>query len=394
MSETSSVADTRDAIELEPPLQDATEQGQEEKELETSIRITSAHSLKEPSQYEEMARVTTAAITKITAVLVKARLSSENRKLVQAELETLASVLFDKVEENGSLKAQVAMLQDENTTLHARAAAPRIQEPQVQHQEQAPQKQVPKSYSAILKEKARKRPPPRHVSLVYPRSEETSSEEVKDTLLQEVDLSKANLGIKNIRKISKGRVAIECRSNKDLGKLLDEINANEKISSTLEARIPAKKLPRIIIYDAKRSVTKEELLTKIVAQNEMDEKQVKVLFSLNARTRNKCHWVLEAQPAEFKKILKRGKLTFEWSRLSLREFVRPTRSFRCNHYGHISTRCEANETCPCCGEEGHKGHECEQPENCTAANKKYNIMTPAMQSHTETAPHTCVKLLN
>ncbi|GBN71131.1 hypothetical protein AVEN_242870-1 [Araneus ventricosus] len=344
MSETSSVADSRDTLELEPPHQEVTEQGQEENELEASIRITSAHSLNEPSQYEEMARVTTAAITKITAVLVKARMSSDNRKLVQAELETLASVLFDKVEENGSLKAQVVMLKDENAALHARVAAPIPQGPQSQAQELAPQQQAPKSYSAILKEKARKRPPPRHVSLVYPRSEETSSEEVKDTLLQEVDLSKAKLGIKNIRKISKGGVAIECRSNKDLGKLLDEINANAKISATLEARIPAKKLPRVILYDVERN-------------------------------RTKCHWVLEAQPTELKKILKKGKLAFEWSKLSLRKFVRPTRCYRCNNYGHISTRCEANETCPCCGEEGHKGQDCEQPPNCTActaANKKHS----------------------
>ncbi|GBM77356.1 hypothetical protein AVEN_52726-1 [Araneus ventricosus] len=241
----------------------------------------------EPSQYEELARVTTAALTKITAVLHKARVSSDNRKLVQTELETLASVLFDKVEDNGSLKTQVALLQAENAALQEQIAAPRQQGPPAPNQGQAQPQQVSKSYSENLKEKAKKRPPPRHVSLVYPRSGETSSEEVKDTLIKEVDLSKAKLGIKNIRKISKGGIAIECRSNKDLGKLLDEINANQKISTTLEARIPAKKLPRVIQYDVDKTVTREQLLSKITVQNELNDKALKVLFNINARAHNK-----------------------------------------------------------------------------------------------------------
>ncbi|GBN90280.1 hypothetical protein AVEN_79036-1 [Araneus ventricosus] len=374
MSETSSVADFRETLELEPPPQDIPDQGQEDNELENSIRITSAHSLKEPSHYEELARVTTAALTKITAVLTKARVSSENKKLVQAELETLASVLFDKVEENGGLKAKVELLQAENAVLHEQLSNPRIQTHLQVPQEQPQQRQAQKTYSEILKGKAKKRPPPRHVSLVYPKSGETSSEEVKDTLIREVDLNKAKVGIKNIRKIAKGGIAIECRSNKDLGKLLDEINANQKIADKLEARTPNRKLPRVILYDIDRTVPKEQLLSKLTAQNELDGNALKILFSIRARTQQKCHWVIEAEPQEFKRILQKGKLSFEWSRLSLREFVRPTRCYKCNEYGHISTRCEGKETCPNCGEEGHKGPDCVNRHKCvacTAANTKY-----------------------
>ncbi|GBN35892.1 hypothetical protein AVEN_131876-1 [Araneus ventricosus] len=161
MSETSSVADIRDTLELEPPFQDISEQGQEDNDLENSIRITSAHSLKEPSHYEELARVTTAALTKITAVLHKARVSSDNRKLVQAELETLASVLFDKVEENGGLKTKVELLQAENAALQEQLATPRSQIPTSVPHEQPPKQQPQKTYSEILKGKVKKRPPPR-----------------------------------------------------------------------------------------------------------------------------------------------------------------------------------------------------------------------------------------
>ncbi|GBO36955.1 hypothetical protein AVEN_259519-1 [Araneus ventricosus] len=178
-----------------------------------------------------------------------------------------------------------------------------------------------------------------------------------------------------MRKISKGGVAIECRSSKDLDKLVKEINSNPKVAGTLEAKCPLKKLPRIIIYNVDRGVTKEELVEKISAQNDIKDQAIKILFRMNGRNRDSCHWVLEAEPQEFKRILKKGKLSFEWSRLSLLEFVRPIRCYKCNQYGHISTRCDANETCPRCGEEGHKGQECEQPENCTsctAANKKHN----------------------
>ncbi|GBM20378.1 hypothetical protein AVEN_222088-1 [Araneus ventricosus] len=352
-----------------------------EQEIESSIQIVSAYSLSEPSPNEVIPQVSVAATTKIRAVLGKARTSKHNRQLLIAELTTLLSYMYDQVAEIGSLKAQVSLLQQENmlssglkeqvALLQAENAvlqrSAQAQGPSAPIQGQAPQ-QAPKTYSEILKEKAKKRPPPRHVSLVYPRSEE-----VKESLLKKVDLSKAQLGIKNMRKISKGGIAIECRSNKDLEKLLLEINSNPKVSPTLEARIPARKLPRIILYDVDKTVSKEDLLEKIVAQNDLNQQAIKILFSLNGRARDKCHWVLEAQPSEFKKILKKGKMSFEWSRLSLREFVRPIRCYKRNQYGHISTKYEGKETCPRCGEEWHKGPECEKEKKCsacTAANGK------------------------
>ncbi|GBO35018.1 hypothetical protein AVEN_6461-1 [Araneus ventricosus] len=319
--------------------------------------------------------------------------------MVQAELETLASVLFDKVEESGNLRAQVALLQNENAVLNEQIAALRQQNAPVAFQGPIQQKPAPKTYSEILRAKAKKRPPPRHVSLVFPKSGETSSEEVRDTLAKEADLSTAKLGIKNVRKIAKGGVAIECRSNQDLGRLLDEINANQNISSTLEARLPVRKSPRIILYDIDKSVTREQLLTKIVAQNDLNEKALKVLFSINARAQNKCHWVIEAQPQEFRNIMKRGKISFEWSRLSLREFVRPTRCYKCNIYGHISTRCEGKETCPKCGEEGHKGPDCNNAHRCkacTTANERHNkgldTRHPVTDNNCPTYLHELVEL--
>ncbi|GBN35891.1 hypothetical protein AVEN_131875-1 [Araneus ventricosus] len=125
---------------------------------------------------------------------------------------------------------------------------------------------------------------------------------------------------------------------------------------------------------------------------------MKVLFSIRARTQQKCHWVIEAQPQEFKRILKKGKLSFEWSRLSLREFVRPTRCYKCNEYGHISTRCEGKETCPKCGE-GHKGPDCVNQHKCTACTaanvkfqKGYNTGHPATDSNCPSYLHEMVEL--
>ncbi|GBN11688.1 hypothetical protein AVEN_184844-1 [Araneus ventricosus] len=325
---------------------DFCEKDPEEHELENSIRIESAQSLSEPSQHEELSRVTTASIAKVTAVLSKVKISLENKTLIQTELVTLTSVPFDKLAENGFLRSQVMALQSENVALNT----------QLRQAQKTPQTAPPpgpgprtsppptaKTFASVLKQNSKKKPPPKHVSLVFAKDTATSPEEVKETLLKSLAPSKIKVGVRNVRKLTKGGVAVECSSPKDIEALIKEINSNGQTSNLFEARKPAKRKPRVIIYDVDQGLAKEELAKTIAGQNDLPEENFKLLFHLKIRNAGKCHWVLEADPKSFHKIRRTKKMYVEWQRLSVREFLRPTRCYKCNMFGHISTSCPNQE---------------------------------------------------
>ncbi|GBN91933.1 hypothetical protein AVEN_235983-1 [Araneus ventricosus] len=204
-----------------------------------------------------------------------------------------------------------------------------------------------------------------------------SSEEVKDTLQKALNPSNVKVGIKNVRKLAKNGVAVECNSRKDLEALIKGVNTDAGLSSTLEAKIPAKKFPRVIIYNVDDSISQETLGTNLASQNEqLKREDFKVLFNLKSKNQGKSHWVIEVRPKAFRPLLRKKKIYHEWQRLSIREFLRPTRCYKCNHFGHISSNCSANENCPNCGQEGHKMADCSQAPrciNCDDANKKFKL---------------------
>ncbi|GBN25119.1 hypothetical protein AVEN_228896-1 [Araneus ventricosus] len=155
------------------------------------------------------------------------------------------------------------------------------------------------------------------------------------------------------------------------------MNSNQQLSNAFEAKAPTKRLPRVVIYDVDEAVSKEDFIGTLANQNEgLREQDFPSCFKLKSKQSGKCHWVIEVQPKTFHSLLRRKKVFFEWNRLSLREFLRPTRCYKCNRFGHISTNCQQAESCPQCGEEGHKKAECTNEAkciNCTEANNKYKL---------------------
>ncbi|GBN59800.1 hypothetical protein AVEN_211748-1 [Araneus ventricosus] len=233
------------------------------------------------------------------------------------------------------------------------------------------------SYADALKRVPPSKRKAKNVSLVFAKNKETSSEEVKETLLKALAPSKIKIVIRNVKKLAKGGVAIECDSVKGTESILNEINTNQQLSNTFEAKTPAKRLPRIVIYDVDEAVQKEEFVTMLISQNEgIREQDIKSSFKLKSKKAGKFHWVIETQTKTFHSLLRRKTIFFEWHRLSIREFLRPTRCYKCNRFGHISTNCQHTETCPHCGEEGHKKPKCKNEAkciNCTEANLKYKL---------------------
>jgi len=69
------------------------------------------------------------------------------------------------------------------------------------------------------------------------------------------------IGINNIRNIRNNGIIIECNSNIECKLLETEINTNNEIKNICEAKIPNKKLPKVIIYNIENDIEEEEMRT-------------------------------------------------------------------------------------------------------------------------------------
>ncbi|GBN63104.1 hypothetical protein AVEN_138102-1 [Araneus ventricosus] len=236
-------------------------------EMDNEIEIVSTH----PSPFHKVAKRTSAVLHKIRATLAKSNVSKGNRKSIldgtvcliaslneqAAEIVSLQAriaLLEAKVPEFNALKEQVVALKAENAVFVQSAAqvssnlalAPPLQT----SPSTAP------SYANALKRVPPSKRKAKNVSLVFAKNKDTSSEEVKETLLKAPAPSKIKTRIRNVRKLAKGGVAIECDSVKATESLLKEINSNEQLRTSFEAKVPTKRLPRLIIYEIDEAVEK------------------------------------------------------------------------------------------------------------------------------------------
>ncbi|GBN97533.1 hypothetical protein AVEN_125369-1 [Araneus ventricosus] len=183
-------------MEQEIPDMDSLIQSPSKDEMDNEIEIVCTH----PSPFDKVAKKTSAVLHKIRATLAKAN---------AAEIGTLQAriaLLEAKVPEFNALKEQDVALKAENAVLVSPFTAP--------------------SYANALKRVPPSKSKAKNVSLVFVKNKDTSSEEVKETLLKALAPSKNETRIRNVKNLAKGGVAIESDSVKGTESLLKEINSN------------------------------------------------------------------------------------------------------------------------------------------------------------------------
>lgn len=112
----------------------------------------------------------------------------------------------------------------------------------------------------------------------------------------------------------------------------------------------------------------------VASQNNLEESDFIVKFPLKSRDNSTQHWVLEVEPAVFKKLMRERRLYLKWSIINFKEYLRETRCFNCNRYGHISQNCPNPKTCTNRGNIGHETGDCTNSAecvNCKISNEKF-----------------------
>lgn len=219
------------------------------------------------------------------------------------------------------------------------------------------------------------------VLLVYPPESEPqqTSDQTKEKLKKAINPVQKGLKIDGIRRIGKGGVALQTENKKQLAQLAKVLE-----KEGLKTKKPSRLRPNIIIYDVPDEIKKEDLNAAIRSQNypEVDQsffdERVKPAFGIRRKGRNTTNWVMEVDPYVRAGILELGKLYIDFSSCKVEDYVRITRCYNCQQFGHTTKNCKNTKTCSICAAENHSHRECKIPENkavcknCKMFNRPHN----------------------
>ncbi|GBL86980.1 hypothetical protein AVEN_218703-1 [Araneus ventricosus] len=201
-------------------------------------------------------------------------------------------------------------------------------------------------------------------AIIYPK-QEGEQFNVKQKVQSVINPAKLQIGIKNVKNISKGALLIECGNEENLNKIKEEVESNELLKDEVAIRSPVKVNPKIIIYRVDDDLNPEVAIEALKEQNEElqngDLKHEHIM-----KTPRGNNWILSIDPESFQKITRQGKVNLGWYRLNIKEYIRPRQCFHCYKYGHIAKNClKQDETiCMKCGEQDHRINDCLNNRKC------------------------------
>lgn len=198
---------------------------------------------------------------------------------------------------------------------------------------------------------------------IFPKlNKAQDSEQTKQLMKDTFRPSELGVRVTGVRKIKNNGVLLQTATKDDLNKIL---NAPALVnSSTLSARLPAKRLPRVIFFNVPRELTDDgflrSALTGISGITDVEGTTVSCKFShlAGARTGPTCHRVYEV-PANLRHVLvEQGKVFVDWTVCRVRDFIGLTVCSKCQMLGHSFKFCKDQTRCGHCGQDGHARDSC------------------------------------
>jgi hypothetical protein len=212
------------------------------------------------------------------------------------------------------------------------------------------------------------------VLIIQPKKDQESSETQKE-IKSKID--PANVEVSSIRNISKGAVALGCKTKEAVAKLQQVVT--ERLGDSYELKIPVGLNPQIKIVGLSEKWSEIELATKLRAQNIIFENcetlKVCKIEVTKART-DRFNAIIEVGGKNFDQIMKMERMNVGWDRCRFFENMNVRRCFNCKGYNHKADDCKNKKACAKCAED-HDTKDCknatEKCINCILANKNLNL---------------------
>lgn len=205
------------------------------------------------------------------------------------------------------------------------------------------------SYVEIVKRK-----PAKPLFIIRPIDAEQTSDKTQDELRNVINPIVSN--IRGTRKIKNGAVLVTCEDSSSSRKCQEDIIS--KLGNKYKVKPVDENKPLLKIIGLYSKMSEEQLASNICAQNDScDENSIIKIIEMKEQ-RNGITAIVETDIKSYENILKIGRLNIEFERCRVFPYVKITRCFKCQEYGHIAKFCKKSEhICGKCGE-AHKSDEC------------------------------------
>lgn len=220
-----------------------------------------------------------------------------------------------------------------------------------------PTPRVIRSQTSTLRKATTSKTGPKFSLLVKPKAK-IDVKVLKSSFLGAVDPVGNKLKLDSVRMVfSKSWLVIKTGDAKTKEYLLRVSNATFTVVSD------KLKNPMMVVRNVPRDIPEKEISRAIHLQNfpELEpgefKDSVKLSFRTGDRKRSAVDWVIETCPKIRSQILERPKLYIEASCCKVEDFLRLRRCFKCQGFGHSSTKCRRGPKCSHCAGD-HKIADC------------------------------------
>ena len=246
----------------------------------------------------------------------------------------------------------------------------------------------------------------KHVLRVFPKQsgdsqsdQQVSSESTKQILMTKVPLKGLNVGAR-VKRVSRGGVLVECRSDDEVRALS---NAIQEANAGLEVKESKKVNPTFTMLLTGKDHDLDEVRKDILEKNEFlpkDPNHFKFVHDWSTKGGNTVV-TLEVSPAAYHGIASQGFMVFQgWTRLRLRERDPVSQCFKCQRYGHKASDCRykvnghSASRCARCGDDHEDKEHCQSTPNCSncrdynvfAAKQKMELFDPCHTARDKSCP--------
>jgi hypothetical protein len=216
------------------------------------------------------------------------------------------------------------------------------------------------------------------VLIVHPKENDKREDLV--AALDKIDSS--TIEIRDIKRISKGGLAITCENEAARDVLLDKIN--ECLPDRASVREPTKMNPRLKIkYVAHAPNDDIVFLNDLMKENKvLSEASVcklvrrEKVYKKGELDKDCINVILEVDGLSYNKIMTARKLKFHWQICTCVDSISVKRCFKCLQFGHLVSNCQNELACANCAG-NHKAADCDgrviKCINCVVMNQKHNL---------------------
>lgn len=202
-------------------------------------------------------------------------------------------------------------------------------------------------------------------AIVYPKPGNKNiktSDDTKRELEKKLNPFELNITPSRLIKVRNNGILIESEQD-TLSKLVN----NKKLDElNLFAETVNKFWPRISIVNVPKDSSEEDIRDAIFRQTMSppdSQDKIKKIFRIGNPNSPSATWVVELEPKLKDVLITKGRLLLNWNACKIFNYIKLTRCYNCQRYGHTSKYCRSAKQCGFCASTDHESTACQHKHN-------------------------------